>query len=83
MALGAIYDIAGSGMTAQSLRMNTTASNIANAQVVAGSAAGPFVLGVCVTQFSGFEPALMILGSLFLPAAVFGFLLKPPPRLTE
>ncbi|MFK7731996.1 MAG: flagellar basal body rod protein FlgC [Pseudomonadales bacterium] len=39
MALGAIYDIAGSGMTAQSLRMNTTASNIANAQVVAGSAA--------------------------------------------
>ncbi|MEM8499681.1 MAG: flagellar basal body rod protein FlgC [Pseudomonadota bacterium] len=38
MALGAIYDIAGSGMTAQSVRMNTTASNIANAQVVAGSA---------------------------------------------
>ena len=38
MALGAIYDIAGSGMNAQSLRMNTTASNIANAQVVAGSA---------------------------------------------
>lgn len=38
MALGAIYDISASGMNAQSLRMNTTASNIANAQAVAGSA---------------------------------------------
>ncbi len=38
MSLGSIYDIAGSGMTAQSLRMNTTASNIANAQAVSGSA---------------------------------------------
>lgn len=38
MALGAIYDIAASGMNAQSMRMNTTASNIANAQSVSGSA---------------------------------------------
>ncbi len=38
MSLGAIYDIAASGMNAQSMRMNTTASNIANAQAVAGSA---------------------------------------------
>ncbi|MFW5823823.1 MAG: flagellar basal body protein, partial [Marinobacter sp.] len=27
MSLGSIFDIAGSGMTAQSLRLNTTASN--------------------------------------------------------
>lgn len=38
MSLGAIYDIAASGMNAQSMRLNTTASNIANAQTVAGSA---------------------------------------------
>lgn len=38
MAFGNIYDIAASGMRAQSLRMNTTASNVANAQSVAGEA---------------------------------------------
>lgn len=32
MALGNIFDIAGTGMNAQSLRLNTTASNLANAQ---------------------------------------------------
>mgnify|MGYP006201804135 FL=1 len=32
-----IFDITGSGMTAQSLRMNTTASNIANANSVSSS----------------------------------------------
>lgn len=32
-----IFDISGSGMTAQSLRMNTTASNIANANSVSSS----------------------------------------------
>lgn len=37
MSLGNIFDIAGSGMTAQSLRMNTTASNIANAETVSSS----------------------------------------------
>ncbi|WP_404363153.1 flagellar basal body rod protein FlgC [Marinobacter sp.] len=37
MSLGSIFDIAGSGMTAQSLRMNTTASNIANAETVSSS----------------------------------------------
>lgn len=31
MALGNIFDIAGTGMNAQSLRLNTTASNLANA----------------------------------------------------
>ncbi|HET8850444.1 MAG TPA: flagellar basal body rod protein FlgC [Marinobacter sp.] len=37
MSLGNIFDIAGSGMTAQSLRLNTTASNIANAETVSSS----------------------------------------------
>lgn len=33
-----IFDIAGSAMRAQNLRLNTTASNLANANTVAGSA---------------------------------------------
>lgn len=33
-----IFDIAGSGMSAQTVRLNTTASNLANADSVAGSA---------------------------------------------
>lgn len=37
MSLGSIFDIAGSGMTAQSLRLNTTASNIANAESASSS----------------------------------------------
>jgi len=37
MALGNVFDIAGSGMNAQSLRLNTTASNIANAQTASSS----------------------------------------------
>lgn len=35
MALMNVFDIAGSGMSAQSVRLNTTASNIANAESVA------------------------------------------------
>jgi len=37
MSLFKVFDIAGSGMTAQSVRMNTTASNIANANSVSSS----------------------------------------------
>ncbi|MFT5007706.1 MAG: flagellar basal-body rod protein FlgC [Reinekea sp.] len=37
MSLGNIFDIAGSGMNAQSIRLNTTASNLANAQSVSSS----------------------------------------------
>ncbi len=37
MALGNVFDIAGSGMTAQSVRLNTTASNLANAQSASSS----------------------------------------------
>jgi flagellar basal-body rod protein FlgC len=42
MALDQIMDIAGSGLSAQLVRMNTTASNIANSGVVAGSEAEAF-----------------------------------------
>ena len=37
MSLLGIFNIAGSGMSAQSVRLNTTASNLANAQSVASS----------------------------------------------
>lgn len=37
MSLSNIFDIAGSGMNAQSLRLNTTASNIANAEAASSS----------------------------------------------
>jgi len=37
MSLGQIFDIAGSGMAAQSIRLNTTASNIANADSASSS----------------------------------------------
>lgn len=37
MSLFNVFDISGSGMTTQSVRMNLTASNIANADSVAGS----------------------------------------------
>lgn len=38
MSLFKVFDIAGSSMSAQSLRLNTTASNLANAGTAAGSA---------------------------------------------
>ncbi|MDA9049878.1 flagellar basal body rod protein FlgC [Pseudomonadales bacterium] len=37
MAINNIFNIAGSGMNAQMVRLNTTASNLANASVVASS----------------------------------------------
>jgi flagellar basal-body rod protein FlgC len=37
-----IFDVAGSGMAAQSARLNTTASNMANADSVAGSEAAAY-----------------------------------------
>ncbi|KLV06611.1 flagellar basal body rod protein FlgC [Photobacterium aquae] len=37
MSFSSIYEIAGSAMTAQTIRLNTVASNMANADVVAGS----------------------------------------------
>jgi len=37
MSLSNVFNIAGSGMTAQTLRLNTTASNMANAESVSSS----------------------------------------------
>lgn len=37
MSLNSIFDIAGTGMSAQTIRLNTTASNIANADSAASS----------------------------------------------
>jgi flagellar basal-body rod protein FlgC len=37
MSLYRVFDIAGTGLTAQALRLNTTASNIANANTVSSS----------------------------------------------
>ena len=37
MSLNAIFDIAGTGMNAQSIRLNTTASNLANADAASSS----------------------------------------------
>lgn len=37
-----IFDIAGSGMSAQSVRLNTTASNLANADAVSGDPNGVY-----------------------------------------
>ncbi|MFK7862699.1 MAG: flagellar basal body rod protein FlgC [Pseudohongiellaceae bacterium] len=42
MSLGNIFDIAGSGMSAQTVRLNSTASNLANAETPAGSEAEAF-----------------------------------------
>jgi len=42
MGLFSIFDVAGSGMSAQTVRLNTVASNMANAEVVSGSEAGAY-----------------------------------------
>lgn len=42
MSLLKIFDVAGSGMAAQSARLNTTASNMANADSVASSEASAY-----------------------------------------
>lgn len=38
MSMFSIFDVAGSGMAAQTVRLNTTASNLANADVASGNA---------------------------------------------
>jgi flagellar basal-body rod protein FlgC len=42
MSLFSIFDIAGSGMSAQTLRLNATASNLANAESVSGTQEGAY-----------------------------------------
>jgi flagellar basal-body rod protein FlgC len=57
MSLFAAYDIGSSGLTAQAMRLNVTASNIANAESVAGPDGRPY--RARQVEFS----ALMKLGS--------------------
>ena len=40
--LFSIFDVAGSAMSVQSLRLNTTASNMANAETISGTEAGAY-----------------------------------------
>ncbi len=42
MSMFKIFDIAGSGMNAQTVRLNVTASNVANADNVSGDEAGAY-----------------------------------------
>jgi flagellar basal-body rod protein FlgC len=42
MSLTNVFNIAGTGMNAQSIRLNTTASNIANAETVSSSIEGTY-----------------------------------------
>lgn len=62
MSLFKIFDIAGSGMMAQSLRLNTTASNMANANSVSTDADGAYrarhpVFSAMMSTLSGDEAA--------------------------
>ena len=42
MSLANIFSISGSAMSAQSIRLNTTASNMANAQSISSSVDEPY-----------------------------------------
>ncbi|WP_207062402.1 flagellar basal body rod protein FlgC [Motiliproteus sp. SC1-56] len=62
MSISNIFDIAGSGMSAQSIRLNTTASNIANAESVSSSIDETYrarhpVFAVALQQAQGFDNA--------------------------
>ena len=62
MSLFRIFDIAASAMSAQSVRLNTTASNLANANTAAGSAEAAYksrqpVFQTVLDDSSGLDPA--------------------------
>lgn len=62
MSLFRIFDIAASAMSAQSVRLNTTASNLANANTAAGSAETAYksrqpVFQTVLDDSSGMDPA--------------------------
>ncbi len=62
MSLFKIFDIAGSAMSAQSARLSTTASNLANANTVAGSAATAYrarqpVFQTVMSTSEGIDPS--------------------------
>src|SRR5690554_7238669 len=67
MSLDKIFDIAGSGMNAQSVRLNTVASNIANAETVSSSVDETYRARqvVFATMFNEQQQALG--GPLFAP----------------
>lgn len=59
MSLFRVFDIAGSAMTAQSMRLNTTASNLANAESATSSTGQPYRAKQVVftaTQMSSVAP---------------------------
>ncbi|NNF17071.1 MAG: flagellar basal body rod protein FlgC [Gammaproteobacteria bacterium] len=68
MSLFRIFEIAGSGMNAQTVRLNVTASNVANADNVSGDAASAYrarqpVFSSFADAMNGNEnPAVRVLG---------------------
>lgn len=56
MGMFNVFNIAGSAMTAQSLRLNTTASNLANADSVAGPDGQPYKAKQVVFEASEVSP---------------------------
>lgn len=69
MSLNSIFNIAGSGMSAQSVRLNTTASNIANADSAASStgevyrARKPVFAAIQESAMTGAMPSMTDAGS--------------------
>lgn len=58
MALFNVFDIAGSAMTAQSMRLNVVASNMANAESVTSSDGKPYVAKQVVFEAKPLGPLL-------------------------
>lgn len=58
MALFNVFDIAGSAMTAQSMRLNVVASNMANADSVTSSDGQPYRAKQVVFQAKPLNPAM-------------------------
>lgn len=58
MALFNVFDIAGSAMTAQSMRLNVVASNMANAESVTSSNGKPYVAKQVVFEAKPLSPLL-------------------------
>ncbi len=74
-----IFDVAGAAMSAQSVRLNTTASNLANANMVSGSAATAYrsrhpVFEVLLDQFSANPASATVTVSEIIESAT------PPQR---
>ncbi len=65
MDMGSIFSIAGSGMNAQSIRLNTTASNLANADTASSSIDATYKSRQAV--FSAVRKASFDMGSLSSP----------------